>query len=842
MATLPGGNETESGRTTTTILCYAPTMITTNGVWQGVNPLDFALPLFILQVILVVITTRTFVFLLKPFHQPRVIAETISGIVLGPSVFGKIRGFGAEMFPKRSLLILETVAHIGLVYFLFLVGVEMDASVIRRTGRKAFFIAIGGMILPFGIGSCSSFLLRGLISTNIRQGVFLLFISVALSITAFPVLARILAETKLLNSELGRVAMSSAMINDMCAWILLALSISLTTNPSSYYVSLWVLLSATLFVLACFYIVRPIMWWVLRRIPEGESIDDFTIYCILTGVMMASLISDSIGVHSVFGAFIFGLVIPNGPLGVILIEKLEDFVAGLLLPLFFVISGLKTNVTIMNEPITVLLLALVCLLASLGKIASTVMIALFYSMPTGEGIALGFLMNTKGLLEVIVLNIGHDKAVLDDTAFSVMVLSSLIMTSLVTPMVTFSTKPSRRLVGYKRRNLQKWMKPDSELRMLVCVHHTRNVPTIISLLEASNPSKKSPIFAYALHLVELAGRASTMVVVHNAASGGGHAQAEQIFSAFETYEQHAAGVSVRTLTAVSPYHTMHEDVCNLAEDKHVSLIILPFHKLLTVDGAMEPTNPSIRTVNENVLTAAACSVGILVDRGFSAATRIAGQHQSHHVAVLFFGGPDDREALAYAWRMSERPENTVTVVRFQQPRRGAPPSPPAVATAAPDARDTRVITIVTDVMNREHHLDEEYLSEFQAAHANNESVKFMEKMVSNSEETVAAIQAMESIYDLYVVGRGQRVASPLTAGLTEFSECPELGAIGDLLASSDFAAKVSVLVMQQFVLPELENPAQAEPQILGNNRRGRVLAGTHRAKASTPNPSVPFHC
>lgn len=401
---------TAANKSDSTIVCYAPTMITTNGVWQGDNPLDYSLPLFILQLSLVVLTTRLFVFLLKPFRQPRVISEILGGVLLGPSMLGRSIEFANTIFPLRSVLVLETMANVGLLYFLFLVGVEMDISVIRRTGKKSLAIAIAGMILPFLIGCSFSFLLRQN-SQGMGQGTFLLFLGVALSVTAFPVLARILAELKLLNTEMGRIAMSSALVNDMCAWILLALAIALAENESTSLASLWVILSSGAFVLFCIFVVRPAISWMIRRTPEGESFSEFYICLILTGVMISGFITDAIGTHSVFGAFVFGLIIPNGPLGVTLIEKLEDFVSGLLLPLFFAISGLKTDVTTIRGPTTWMYLILVIVLACAGKVAGTLLVAMYYKMPFREGVTLGLLMNTKGLVEMIVLNVGKDQKV-----------------------------------------------------------------------------------------------------------------------------------------------------------------------------------------------------------------------------------------------------------------------------------------------------------------------------------------------------------------------------------------------------------------------------------------------
>ncbi|WZZ70826.1 hypothetical protein YC2023_082196 [Brassica napus] len=558
------------------------------------------------------------------------------------------------------------------------------------------------------------------------------------------------------------------------------------------------MISSAAFIAICVFVVRPGISRIIRKTPEGENFSEFYICLILTGVMICGFITDSIGTHSVFGAFVFGLVIPNGPLGLTLIEKLEDFVSGLLLPLFFAISGLKTNVAAIQGPATWVTLFLVIFLACTGKVIGTVVVAFFHGMPVREGITLGLLLNTKGLVEMIVLNVGKDQKVLDDETFATMVLIALVMTGVITPIVTVLYKPVKRSVSYKRRTIQQ-TKPDSELRVLVCVHTPRNVPTIINLLEASHPTKRSPICIYVLHLVELTGRASAMLIVHNTRKSGKpalnrtQAQSDHIINAFENYEQHAAFVAVQALTAISPYSTMHEDVCSLAENKRVSFIIIPFHKQQTVDGGMEATNPAYRLVNQNLLGNSPCSVGILVDRGLNGATRLTSNTISLQVAVLFFGGPDDREALAYAWRMAEHPWISLTVLRF---------IPDEDVTDAASTRATNETNRNMNVdMKKQRQLDDEYVNTFRAANAEYETIVYIDKVVSNGEETVAAVRSMDSSHDLFIVGRREGMLSPLTAGLTDWSECPELGAIGDLLASSDFAATVSVLVVQQYVGP-----------------------------------------
>ncbi|KAJ1401256.1 Sodium/solute symporter superfamily [Sesbania bispinosa] len=391
-------------------------------------------------------------------------------------------------------------------------------------------------------------------------------------------------------------------------------------------------------------------------------------------------------------------------------------------------------------------------------------------MPLHEGATLGLLMNTKGLVEMIVLNVGKDQKVFDDESFAIMVVITVIMTAIIVPAISIIYRPSRRSIYYKRRTVQ-ISKPDAEFRVLVCVHSPRNVPTMINLLEASNPTKKSPICVYVLHLVELSGRTSAMLIVHNTAKpdhtalNRTEAQSDHIISAFQNYEQHASFVSVQPLTAISPYSTMHEDICNLAEEKRVSLIIVPFHKQQTVDGEMEATNMAFR------------------DRGLSGSSRMASNQASHHVAVLFFGGPDDREALCYGWRMLEHSGINLTVMRFVPGEQVCEP----MKQHDMNSDEPTVLTVQTE-KDLQRQLDEKLIHEFRIRNGDDDSVDYVEKVVSNGEETVAAIRTMDDIHDLFIVGRGQGMISPLTAGLTDWSECPEIGAIGDLFSIFRFCS------------------------------------------------------
>ncbi|KAK1318363.1 Cation/H(+) antiporter 19 [Acorus calamus] len=781
--------------------CPAPMKATSNGSFQGDSPLDYALPLIILQMCLVIVLTRGLAFLLKPLRQPRVIAEIIGGILLGPSALGRNKKFLHTVFPARSLTVLDTIANLGLLFFLFLVGLELDFTTIRRTGKKALAIAFAGISLPFILGIGTSVVLRSTINSGVRHAPFLVFMGVALSITAFPVLARILAELKLLTTDIGRVAMSAAAVNDVTAWILLALAISLSgTDGKSPLISLWVLLTGCAFVTLAVVVLRPALAWMVRRSPEGEPVKEVYICATLTAVLAAGFVTDSIGIHALFGAFIVGIVVPkDGPFAGVLIEKIEDLISGIFLPLYFVSSGLKTDVTTIRGARSWGLLALVITNACLGKIGGTVAVSLLAKIPFREAIALGFLMNTKGLVELIVLNIGKDRKVLNDQTFAILVLMALFTTFITTPIITAIYKPARRAAPYTHRTVQR-KDTDSELRILACFHSARSIPTIINLIESSRgTSRRGRLCVYAMHLMELSERPSAVSMVQRARRNGlpfwnkkqvgaGEGNGgDNIVVAFQAYQQ-LSSVTVRSMTAISHLSTIHEDIVTSAQQKRAALIVLPFHKHQRVDGSMESFGNGFRQMNREVLRYAPCSVAILVDRGFGGTVQISSSDVSYAVVVLFFGGQDDREALAYALRIAEHPGIVLTVLRFL-PRPGG-----SLLNGAAHGHDNSTVRVGVETAE-EGPADEECMEKLKEKVASGTivSVTVEEKVVSGKAEIVSTIKSLGIRCNLYLVGR-----TSATAPLIDRTECPELGPVGALLASSEFSTTASALVMQQY--------------------------------------------
>ncbi|KAL9250250.1 Cation/H(+) antiporter 20-like protein [Drosera capensis] len=808
-----------------------------NGIWEGDDPLNFAFPLLIVQTTLIIVISRLLAYLFKPLRQPKVIAEIMGGIILGPSVLGRSETYMRNIFPSWSTPILGSVASIGLLFFLFLVGLELDLNSIRRSGRRAVLIASAGISLPFICGFGIAVLFRKVIAGADKVGYsqLLVFMGVSLSITAFPVLARILAELKLLTTRIGEVAMAAAAINDVVAWILLALAIALTGSGASHkspIITIWILLCGLGYVAVIFLFVRPVMRWVASKCPsEQDVLDEVYIVLTLCGVLVSGFCTDFIGIHSIFGAFVFGLVIPkDGNFARRLIERIEDFVTGLLLPLYFASSGLNTNVGTIKGGKSWALLVLVIATACVGKITGTFVVSMLCKIPAREALTLGFLMNTKGLVELIVLNIGLEKKVLNDEMFAILVLMALVTTFITTPTVMALYKPARGILENTKRKLQRDQSKDEgvsvaggstsspkeeELRLLACAHGPGNVTGFISLIESTRSCTKSKLRVYIMHMVELTERTSSIIMAQRLRRNGlpffgrksdrGEVH-DRVTAAFKTYGQ-LGRVNVRPVTVISALPTMHEDICHAAEQKRVSLIILPFHKMWRSgdDGEqiMENVGHGWRVVNQRVMKHAPCSVAVLVDRGLgnNVNEKVAGDLMKR-ICMAFFGGPDDREALELVSRMVDHPGVNVTVIRFME-REGVVGSNVSL-TPSPEKSVESNYTFSVAIMNRqeERALDETALADLRRRL--NGMIDYKEKVVEgNIMEDVLAI-GRSGEYQLIVVGKG-RFPSTMVAGLADQqAEHAELGPVGDILTSSNSGVVSSVLIVQQHDLTHTE--------------------------------------
>ncbi|KAG5972927.1 hypothetical protein E4U58_005943 [Claviceps cyperi] len=432
------------------------------GVIDGLNPSKYdasnPIILFIIQAGLIIIVCHLLHWPLSKIRQPRVIAEVVGGIILGPSVLGRIPGFQAALFPEASIPNLNNVANLGLVLYLFLIGLETDVRFLVSNWRIATSVAVAGLALPFGIGCALAYGVYNAFRNEpglkpIAFSIYMLFIGIAVAITAFPVLCRILTELKLLDTSVGVVTLSAGVANDVVGWILLALCVALV-NAGTGLNALWILLASFGFVLALLFAVQPALGWILRRngsIENGPS--QSVISFILLIALAAAFFTGIIGVHPIFGSFMAGLIIPREErFNIHVTENLEDLIGALLLPLYFTLSGLKTNLGLLDTGTTWGYVFAVTFAAFFSKTVGASMAARFSGMVWRESLTIGVLMSCKGLVELIVLNIGLQASILSTRTFTIFVVMALLTTFATTPIVSVLYPPwyQKKIAAWKR--------------------------------------------------------------------------------------------------------------------------------------------------------------------------------------------------------------------------------------------------------------------------------------------------------------------------------------------------------------------------------------------------------
>lgn len=376
--------------------------------------------------------------------QPAVMGEIVSGILLGPSVFGALFPHAQlALFPDPVASALNIVAKLGVVLFMFLVGLELDPKLFRGQEKATLTISQASIVVPFLLGSLLALPLFPLYSyAGVTFTVFALFLGVSLSVTAFPVLARILTERKMQHTGPGMVALGSAAINDAAAWCLLALASGVATSHVER-AGTTVLLVA-LFIVVMFFVVRPITTWLAKREERTTSPVSATVLALVFGTMLlCAVATETIGIHALFGAFLFGVVVPHdGRLAEQIRIRTEDVVVVLFLPVFFAFTGLRTRLGLVESSTDWLMMALIILVATVGKFGGSALTARAVGLGWRDSATIGILMNTRGLMELIVLNVGLDLGVLSPTLFAMLVVMALVTTFLTSPLLNLVYRPT----------------------------------------------------------------------------------------------------------------------------------------------------------------------------------------------------------------------------------------------------------------------------------------------------------------------------------------------------------------------------------------------------------------
>lgn len=392
--------------------------------------------IFLFQLLLIISVAKLTGFLLSKLGQPAVVGEIAAGILLGPSIMGAVfPDFSAFVFPSESLKGLQYMSQIGLVLFMFIVGLELDLNDLKGEMKAIITISTSSILFPFIIGCGVAFYIyQFFIPEHHTFLSFTLFMGISFSITAFPVLARIILEKKMQKTKVGYLSLSCAAINDCAAWFILSVILAYI-KTENYYAAFIRFGFIVIYLLFMLFIIKPLLQKIYSRVENY-----FTI--IMLGVVLfSSILTELLGIHALFGAFIAGIIISDKKFNKSeLIKKIHDISVILFLPIFFALSGLRTSIGLLNTGNLWLIFFIILILAIAGKLISSALAAKFSGLNWLDSISVGILMNTRGLIELIILNIGYDLGLIKPTLFTILVLMAITTTFMTGPLLELLRK------------------------------------------------------------------------------------------------------------------------------------------------------------------------------------------------------------------------------------------------------------------------------------------------------------------------------------------------------------------------------------------------------------------
>jgi Kef-type K+ transport system membrane component KefB len=401
--------------------------------------LEHPLAVLLAQIVTIIFTARVLGWICKKIGQPMVIGEIVAGIILGPSLIGfYFPEFSTALFPDHSLSNLQFISQIGLILFMFIIGMELDLKVLRNKAHDAIVISHASIIIPFAMGMGLAYFIYGSFAPEgVQFSSFGLFMGISMSVTAFPVLARIIQERGIHKTRIGTIVITCAAADDITAWSLLAVIIAIV-KAGSFVSSIYTILLAIGYVLFMIKIVRPFLKRVGNIHSSRESLSKSIVAIFFLTLILSAYASEVIGIHALFGAFMAGAIMPdNANFRSIFVEKVEDIALVLLLPLFFVYTGLRTQIGLLDDPYLWKVTGLIIFVAVTGKFIGSALAAKYVGQNWKDSLTIGALMNTRGLMELVILNIGYDLGVLTPEIFAMMVIMALVTTFMTGPALTF---------------------------------------------------------------------------------------------------------------------------------------------------------------------------------------------------------------------------------------------------------------------------------------------------------------------------------------------------------------------------------------------------------------------
>ncbi|MDR1408320.1 MAG: cation:proton antiporter [Tannerella sp.] len=618
--------------------------------------------LLLLQIIVILITGRIVGWLFSRIRQPGVIGEILAGIILGPSILGYFMpDVSLFLFPRESLSNINLLSQFGLILFMYTIGMELDLTSVRKKLQASILISHTSLIVPFFLGMLMAYFIYDTYAYCETPFLsFALFIGIAMSITAFPVLARIIQEKKLTRTHLGTVSLASAANSDISAWCILAVVMAVTQAGGMLGAVYNILLSGV-YMLVMFFIVRPLLRMVGDLYHNKEVIDKSFVILIFLFLLVSSYLTEMLGLHALFGAFMAGVVMPqNDHFRSIMTEKVEDVSLALFLPLFFASTGLRTEIGLLDTPEMWTLCGLFIAVAVVGKFGSTVVAARVVKESWKDSLLLGGLMNTRGLMELVVLTIGYEMHILPPPVFVMLVLMTLVTTFMTTPLLSFINFCFR---AKTRRPVPR--QPEAErhvFKVLLAFARAGNGAIMLDVVHQMFSRREESLDLTALHL--------TVGSDVNPSQTG---QFERISFSSILFEAQALEMTIKTRYEVSAdagehiVRMVNEEgydfllvgagisMSNLTNDMDARHILLSFTKFFrrfsTPEFRFEP-GMLIRDKMKTFIEHSRCSVGVFVNRKFMKATHI----------LVIINSADDLFLLDYARTLTAATRGSISLL------------------------------------------------------------------------------------------------------------------------------------------------------------------------------------
>ncbi|KAF5782864.1 putative cation/H+ exchanger, sodium/solute symporter superfamily [Helianthus annuus] len=732
--------------------------------------------------------------ILRPYSQPRIISEAIVGFFMSNLPFLR------NNFSADANMALGYVAEFGMICHMFVTGLQIDPEIFSHLPVRETKVACTGLLLTFLLGVFITPFLHLSYKPSLE---FDVFISLVLCGTASPLLTRIINDLKIGKSDIGRFLISTAVISDLISILLFTTGYIIFNPVEGFMVRkvgeiLLMLGVLVLQIILSAKFIPLLMRWVDSHNPPGKLMKGSHLIVSLASLVFVGSLSPLIAhFNMMLSGFLAGIVMPrDGRLSKLLAGKVKYFFGLLFFPAFMFWVGFEVDFSGFDggNILTWASILFLFLTILVGKVVGCLLSGAMLGFHWQDSVASGLLLSIKGHFHIFMAILAKQRNIISPSDSVVMVLVSFL-TFIYAPMVVKNIIDRARKRSPTQQMALQWLNPSTELRMILCLHGPENIQSSINLMEISQGPAGPRMMVYVNDMIEL-----TEAIASTLARGEGvDAMAitdegilemrETITNKVNSYvEDQCEGIDVKRLLTLCPLATMHHDICAIAEEMLASMIILPFHKNQQANGTFNTNYLEFRSVNRKVLRHAPCSVGVFVDRGLGS-IQLSRSTKCMNAAIIFIAGKDDREALSYASRVARHPGVKLTVIRFLLDTNG-------------NNVPSRITRARANTAEYEEELkqDDEFFADFYDKHVASGHVAYMEKYLSNSGETYSTIKSLEGEYNLFIVGRGGRVNSTLTAGMNDWEACPELGPIGDILSATDFSVTASVLIIQQHKL------------------------------------------